>query len=55
MRLAGRSSTLLNLGRLAEATEDGRRSLAMARELGYPAGEGLALRILGIAAWYAGD
>jgi DNA-binding CsgD family transcriptional regulator len=53
--LAGRSSTLLNLGRLAEGTEDGRRSLAMARELGYPAGEGTALRILGIAAWYGGD
>jgi DNA-binding CsgD family transcriptional regulator len=27
----------------------------MARELGYPAGEGAALRILGIAAWYGGD
>jgi DNA-binding CsgD family transcriptional regulator/tetratricopeptide (TPR) repeat protein len=53
--LAGRSSTLLNLGRLAEGTEEGRRSLAMARELGYPAGEGAALRILGIAAWYGGD
>ncbi len=53
--LAGRSSTLLNLGRLAEGTEDGRRSLAMARELGYPAGEGAALRILGIGAWYSGD
>jgi predicted ATPase/DNA-binding CsgD family transcriptional regulator len=53
--LAGRSSALLNLGRLAEGTEDGRRSLAMARELGYPAGEGTALRILGIASWYGGD
>jgi predicted ATPase/DNA-binding CsgD family transcriptional regulator len=53
--LAGRSSTLLNLGRLADGTEDGRRSLAMARELGYPAGEGTALRLLGIAAFYGGD
>jgi predicted ATPase/DNA-binding CsgD family transcriptional regulator len=53
--LAGRSSALLNLGRLAEGTEDGRRSLAMARELGYPAGEGTALRLLGIAAFYGGD
>jgi DNA-binding CsgD family transcriptional regulator len=53
--LAGRSSTLLNLGRLTEGTEDGRRSLAMARELGYPVGEGAALRILGIGAWYSGD
>ena len=53
--LAGRSSTLLNLGQLAEGNEDGRRSLAMSRELGYPAGEGAALRILGIGAWYSGD
>ena len=41
--LAGRSVVLLNTGRLAEGTEDGRRSLAMARDLGYPAGEGMAL------------
>jgi predicted ATPase/DNA-binding CsgD family transcriptional regulator len=53
--LAGRSSMLLNTGRLAEGTEDGRRSLAMARELGYPAGEGAALRMLAIAAYYNGD
>ena len=46
---AGRS-TLLNMGRLAEGAEDGRRSLAMARELGYLAGEGMALQGLGIAA-----
>ena len=31
------------MGRIAEAVDDGRRSLAMARELGYPAGEALAL------------
>ena len=53
--LAGRSSVLLNMGQLAEGTEDGRRSLAMARELGYPAGEGAALRMLAIAAAYGGD
>jgi DNA-binding CsgD family transcriptional regulator len=53
--LVGRSSMLLNLGRLAEGDEDGRGSLAMARELGYPAGEGTALRILGLAAFYRGD
>jgi predicted ATPase len=53
--LAGRSSMLLNLGRLAEGAEDGRRSLAMARELGYPAGQGAALRMLAIAAFYGGD
>ena len=53
--LAGRSSVLLNMGRLAEGAEDGRRSLAMARELGYLAGEGMALGMLGIAALYSGD
>ena len=39
-----RSPVLLNMGRLAEGTEDGRRALAMARELGYPVGEGRALQ-----------
>jgi predicted ATPase/DNA-binding CsgD family transcriptional regulator len=52
--LRGRSVTLTNLGRLAEAVRDGRRSLALARELGYPAGEALALASLSIAA-YDGD
>ena len=47
--LNGRSVVLLNMGRLAEGAEDARRSLAMARELGYLAGEGLALNDLGIA------
>ena len=37
--LAGRSTALLNMGQLAEGAEDGRRSLAMARDLGYPAAE----------------
>ena len=41
--LAGRSWHLTNLGRIAEAADDARRALAMARELGYPAGEALAL------------
>jgi predicted ATPase/DNA-binding CsgD family transcriptional regulator len=53
--LVGRAETLLNTGRLAEGAEDGRRSLAMARELGYPAGEGAALRMLAIAAFFSGD
>ena len=53
--LAGRSVMLSNLGRLAEAVGDGRRSLALARELGYPAGEAFALGSLGIAAYEAGD
>jgi DNA-binding CsgD family transcriptional regulator len=53
--LADRSGTLLNMDRLAEGAEDGRRSLAMARELGYPAGEMTALRMLANAALYSGD
>jgi len=53
--LAGRSRALALLGRIAEAIEDGRRALTMARELGYPAGEALALGFLSIATYYAGD
>ena len=53
--LAGRAETLLSTGGLAEGAEDGRRSLAMARELGYPAGEGAALRMVAIAAFSSGD
>ena len=53
--LAGRSTTLLNLGRLAEGAGDGHRSLAMARELGYLSGEAIALGMLADAALYSGD
>ena len=53
--LASRSVVLSALGRLAEAVDDGRRALAVARELGYPAGEALALERLSIAAYYSGD
>ena len=53
--LAGRSWTLSEMGRIAEAADDGRRALALARELGYPAGEALALVELSTAAEYAGD
>src|SRR6185312_9030134 len=53
--LAGRAETLLSTGRLAEGAEDGRRSLAMARELGYRAGEGAALKMVAIAAFFSGD
>ena len=52
--LAGRAMALHNLGRVAEATDDGRRALAVAREIGYPAGEVHALGILSFAA-SAGD
>jgi predicted ATPase/DNA-binding CsgD family transcriptional regulator len=53
--LAGRANVLLQRGRLAEGTEDARRSLSLTRDLGYPAGEGKALQMLGIAALYSGD
>jgi hypothetical protein len=46
---------LLNTGQLAEGTEDGRRSLAMVRDLGDPAAEVSALVALSITALYSGD
>jgi predicted ATPase/DNA-binding CsgD family transcriptional regulator len=53
--LVGRSVTLANLGRVAEALDHARRSLAMADELGDPDGRALALEALAIATSYAGD
>ena len=53
--LAGRADTLEHMGRLAEAAAEARRSLALAREIGDPAAEALALLLLGFASWYADD
>jgi non-specific serine/threonine protein kinase len=53
--MAGRSYALAMLERPAEAAGDGRRALALARELGYLAGEALALNVLSAAASYADD
>jgi predicted ATPase/DNA-binding CsgD family transcriptional regulator len=53
--LGGRSVILANMGRVAEALDQGRSSLAMAGELGYPDGQALALMDLAIAASYVGD
>ena len=50
-----RSAALSNLGRVAEAADDARRSLALARELGYRAGETEALAHLAVAVFRAGD
>ena len=50
-----RSAALANLGRAAEAADDARRSLAMARELGDPAAQKLALGHLAGAVFRAGD
>jgi DNA-binding CsgD family transcriptional regulator len=41
--LAGRAQALRFTGRIAEAAADARRALAVAREVGYPSGEMLAL------------
>jgi len=53
--LAGRSAALRQPGRVAEAAEEGRRALAVAREIGYPLGELLALGDLSLAAVCVGD
>jgi DNA-binding CsgD family transcriptional regulator len=52
--LAGRAGVLRLMGRTAEAAGDARRSLALAREIGYPVGELLALIDLSLDAHYAG-
>ena len=53
--LAGRAAALAMMGRHAEAAEDARRALAVAREIAYPLGQVLALGGLTFAAQYAGD
>ena len=53
--LAGRAAALLELGQIPEAAEDARRSLAAARDLGYPFGEVFALVHLALAAAAVGD
>ena len=53
--LAGRCVALANLGRTAEAVENGQRALAIARKLRYPGGEALALTDLAITTYYVGD
>ena len=53
--LTARTTCLINLGRLGEGAEDARRSLELARVLGYTAGQVRALTLLGAVAQYAGD
>jgi predicted ATPase/DNA-binding CsgD family transcriptional regulator/transcriptional regulator with XRE-family HTH domain len=52
--LAGRATALRQMGRTAEAASDGRRALALARQLEDPAGELMALMNLSLDAAYAG-
>jgi predicted ATPase/DNA-binding CsgD family transcriptional regulator len=53
--LTGCCVALANLGRTAEAVEDGQRALAVARRLSYQAGAALALTNLAITAYYVGE
>ena len=53
--LAGRCVALANLGRAAEAVEDGEQALAIATRLRYPAGQALALTNLAITTYYVGE
>ncbi len=53
--LAGRAIALQNMGRIPESVGDARRALAVAREIGYPVGELMALAGLSFAASFAGD
>ena len=53
--LAGRSTAWRRTGRYAEAASDGRRSLAIARQIGYPVGEIVARSAVGYAALFVGD
>ena len=53
--LVGRAAVLRIMSWTAEAAGDARRSLALAREIGYPAGEMQALAELSLDAHYADD
>jgi hypothetical protein len=53
--LTGRSAALQQMGRLAKAGDDARRSMDVARQSGFPGLQALALTCLGTAAWQAGD
>ena len=50
-----RGVVLENMGRFAESAGESRRALAVARQIGYPAGEAQALMRLGYAALNSGD
>jgi predicted ATPase/DNA-binding CsgD family transcriptional regulator len=53
--LANRAAVLLLMGRAAEADADARRAVTLAREIGDPGGELMALGNLSLSANYAGD
>jgi predicted ATPase/DNA-binding CsgD family transcriptional regulator len=53
--LGARASALLRMGRLAEAVEDGRRALDLARQTGSGALEAMALAFFSLTTWHQGD
>jgi predicted ATPase/DNA-binding CsgD family transcriptional regulator len=53
--LAGRASALIRVGRVAEAIEEGRRSLELARQIGVGGLEATALSCLSLAVWHDGN
>jgi predicted ATPase/DNA-binding CsgD family transcriptional regulator len=53
--LGARASALLRMGRVAEALEDGRRGLDLARQTGSGGLEAMALAFLSLASWHEGD
>jgi predicted ATPase/DNA-binding CsgD family transcriptional regulator len=55
MCLAGRSSALGRMRRTAEAAQDARQALDLARESGLGALEAMALASLSLATWHGGD
>jgi predicted ATPase/DNA-binding CsgD family transcriptional regulator len=55
MCLCARSSALVRMRRLAEAVEDGRRALGLARQSGLGGLEAMALGCLSVAIWRNGD
>jgi predicted ATPase/DNA-binding CsgD family transcriptional regulator len=53
--LSGRSTALMQAGRLAEAADDARQALAVARKIGSLGLEAVGLACLAVADWQAGD
>jgi predicted ATPase/DNA-binding CsgD family transcriptional regulator len=53
--LGGRTTALIRVDRVAEALEEGRRALDLAREIGIGGLEAVALASLSLAVWYDGD
>ena len=53
--LAGRAVILANTNQVPAGLDDARRAVAVARDVGYQAGEALALSILSMITYYMGD